>query len=99
MEQNSFRDINSVKEFTKKTIYEVLDHKSEKVPIYPLIFKDFPNFERLDFGLKIGTAITYVMLLGKQANSNPNALNVGIREAVEDIHDDLKSRYLKLENP
>ena len=98
MEQNPFRDINSVKEFTKKIIYEILDHKFEKIPIFSPVFKDFPSFKRLNFGVKMGVAFTFVMLQGSQANANPDTLNLGIREAVEDIHDDLKSIYLKLEN-
>jgi len=98
MEENPFRDINSVKEFTKNIVYQVLDHKHDKIPIFPFLFKDFPNWKQLDFGIKIGCAFTFVMLTSKEYNANPDMLNQGIREAMEDIHDDLKSRYLKLSN-
>jgi len=96
MGQNHFGDINSVKEFTKNTINQVLDYKHDKIPIYPFFFKDFPNWKQLDFGQMLGGALTFVMITAKESNADPNMLSQGIREAMEDIHDDLKSRYLKL---
>ena len=97
MENNVFRDIDSVKEFTKQMIYQSLDYKTDKIPIYPRIFKDFPNPQRFDFSLKLGIAFSVIRLEAQRANANIDIVNVGMREAVEDIHDDLKSRYLKLE--
>jgi len=60
------------------------------------IINRFSNYKQLNFGHKIGCALTFVMITAKESNADPNMLNQGIREAMEDIHDDLRLRYLKL---
>jgi len=97
-EDNSFRDIESIKEFTKNTIFQCLDNKNEKVPIYPEFFKDFPNNKKLNFGMILGMALTFVQMEGMRQGVSPDMLGPGIRESMEDIHDELKSRYENLNN-
>jgi len=91
-----FYSVETVREFTKQSVYQVLDFKLESIPKFPFIFKDFPDSKKVNFGLKIGTAITFVCTLATQKEANPDIVNAGILEAMQDIHDDLKERYLKL---
>ena len=98
MEENPFKDIHTIKEFTKTIIYQVLDFKHDKIPNYPYFFKDFENNKQLNFGMHIGTAVTFIMMESQKHDIKPDIVHQAIREAAEDIHDDLKSRYQKLES-
>jgi len=97
MEKDHFRDIPSVREYTKVCILQVLNQKKSKLPLFPYLFKDFPDKEKLNFGMKVGLALTAVLMMGKQYDANPDVLNMGVREAAEDLNDELRTRYEQLE--
>ena len=96
MSDNVFSSIESVKEFTKQSVYQMLDGKIEDPPEFPFIFKDFPDSKKVNFGLKIGTIISFIMTEARHQEANLDIVGVGIIDAMQDIHDDLKERYLKL---
>jgi len=96
MSDVDFSNVKSVREFTKQSIYQTLDQKIELIPKFPFMFKDFPDSKKVDFGLKIGIAITFVWTLATQKEANLNIVTGGILEAMQDTHDELKERYLKL---
>ena len=96
MSDDAFSSIESVKELTKQSVYQMLDGKIEDPPKFPFIFKDFPDSKKVNFGLKIGTIISFIMTDAKHRGANMNIVGAGLLEVMQDIHDDLKERYLKL---
>ena len=52
--------------------------------------------KKVNFGLKIGTVISFIMIEAKHRGANMDIVEAGLLDAMQDIHDDLKERYLKL---
>lgn len=96
MSDNVFSSIESVKELVKLSIYQALDHKPETPRRFPFTFKDFPDSEKINFGLKIGTILGSIVGEARHQDANIDIVMAGIIDAMQDIHDDLKERYLKL---
>ena len=97
MEKDYFKDSESIKKFTKESVFQLLNFEKQKLTVLPHLFKDFPNEENLRFGMLIGMGITSVRMLGKQYAANPELVDESIRVAMEEIHDELKIRYEDLE--
>ena len=96
MSDDVFSSVESVRELTKVSIYQMLDHETEELPRFPYTFKDFPDSNKLNFGLNIGTVISFIMTEARHRQANIDIVQAGILDAMQDIHDDLKVRYLKL---
>jgi len=91
-----FSSVESVRELTKVSIYQALDHKPETIPKFPFMFKDFPDSKKVNFGLKIGIILSSIVSEARHQEANIDIVIAGIIDAMQDIHDDLKERYLKL---
>ena len=95
-EKDPYENIETLRAFIKEQILEFMDKKSTEPAKFSTLFKDFPDFEKLNFGIKMGSIITGIMSIGKQKGVRDDMVGGALREALEDLHDILLLKYQKI---
>ena len=94
--KNYYGDIETLRAHIKALLMEFIDRKVDEPPKFSYLFKNFPDSKKLDFGMKLGTLVTFVMLEGQKKSAKQDMVKMALREAFEDLQDTLLLKYQKI---